>query len=162
MVVHFWIRLLKHKSNNNKKELFFAAHHEIMHRLQTLKKNKFQISNNKTIWWYDKDLGIQQAFSSFPKPKISYLFGDMQNFTPQRSLWYSSYPALNSVQFWILLFLLLFLSSSLEVLNLNSQPHMSMTAMWQSRCTSLQAPKLSCCLSRLSYFGWTLTVFICG
>lgn len=84
----------------------------------------------------------------------------MQNFTPQWSQ--VSHPALNSMQFWILLFLLLFLFSSLEVLNLNSQPHMSMTAMWRSRCMSLQARKLSCCLSHPSHFGWTLTEFICG
>lgn len=59
------------------------------------------------------------------------------------------------MQLWIPLFLLLFLSSSLEVLNLSSEPHMSTTAMWQSRCTSLQACKLSCCLSCLSHFKWT-------
>lgn len=79
----------------------------------------------------------------------------MQNFTPQRSLWYPSYPAPNSMQLWIPLFLLLFLSSNLEALNLSSEPHMSTTAMWQSRCTSLQACKLSCCLSCLSHFKWT-------
>lgn len=79
----------------------------------------------------------------------------MQNFTPQWSLQYPSYPAPNSMQLSISLFLLLFLSTNLEVLNLSSEPHMSTTAMWQSRCTSLQACKLSRCLSRLSHFKWT-------
>lgn len=64
------------------------------------------------------NLCIQKAFSSLPVPKISYLFGDVQNFTPQPSLWYPSYPAPNSMQLWIPLFLLIFLSSSLEILNL--------------------------------------------
>lgn len=34
--------------------------------------------------------------------------------------------------------------------------------MWQSRCTSPKALKLSCCLSCLFHFGWTLTTHICG
>lgn len=56
----------------------------------------------------------------------------MQNLTPLWSLWYPSYAPLNSMYFWSLLFLLLFLSSSLWALNLNSQTHMSMTVMWQT------------------------------
>lgn len=96
---------------------FTVAHHIIRYSVQSL-KNNFQINNNEPIWWDDKDLCIQKALSSLPVPKISYLFRDVPNCTPQPSLWYPSYPAPNSTQLWVPLFLLIFLSSSLEVLNL--------------------------------------------
>lgn len=118
----------------------------------TIPKNKQM--NNKTIWWDDKDLGYNRPSAFFQN--ISYVVEDPQNFI----LFYLFCPALSSMPSWIVLFLLSFLSTSLEVWKLSSQPRTSMKAMWQSKHTALRACELSCCLSRPPHFRWTLTALI--